>query len=129
MTNSRSRKTGFVRGLFAGCALLVAGWGDSLQAVAAAQAHNNTMLTAYANTPEDGGGGGSFAIFGATYAQDLKFSKCMRSHGVPNFPDQTSQGDGITFSLRGMDPNPPQFQRAEETCQKLSPFPGGAAAP
>ncbi len=56
--------------------------------------------------------------------QALKFAACMRSHGVPKFPDPTSKGGGITFSLRGVDPNAPQYQRAQKTCQQL--FPSGA---
>jgi hypothetical protein len=60
----------------------------------------------------------------------LGFAKCMRSHGEPDFPDPSSNGGGISFSLSGVDPNSPQFQRAQEACQKLSPFPaGGPVAP
>lgn len=59
----------------------------------------------------------------------LAFANCMRSHGEPNFPDPSSNGGGATFSLSGVDPNSPQFQRAEEACRKLSPLlaggPGG----
>jgi len=58
----------------------------------------------------------------------LTFSKCMRSHGVPSFPDPTSNGGGVGFSLRGVDPNSPQFQRAQTACQRYSPFPGGGPA-
>jgi hypothetical protein len=58
-------------------------------------------------------------------AKALAYAQCMRSHGVPNFSDPNSRGGGISFSLSGVDPNSPQFQRAQEACQKLSPFPGG----
>jgi len=57
-------------------------------------------------------------------AKALAFAKCMRSHGEPNFPDPRSNGGGISFSLSGLDPNSPQFQRAEQACRDLSPLPG-----
>jgi hypothetical protein len=55
----------------------------------------------------------------------LAFATCMRSHGEPGYPDPSSQGGGISFSLRGLDPNSPQFHRAQQACRNLSPFPGG----
>jgi hypothetical protein len=50
-------------------------------------------------------------------AQKLKFAQCMRTHGVPNYPDPNNQG-GITIGGRdGIDPNSPQFQAAQKACQ------------
>jgi hypothetical protein len=49
----------------------------------------------------------------------LPFSECMRSHGVPNFPDP-SPGGGIQLSS-GMDPSSPAFTTARASCQKLMP--------
>jgi hypothetical protein len=51
----------------------------------------------------------------------LAFSECMRSHGVPDFPDPSPAG-GIHLSS-GMDPSSPAFRAARGTCQKL--LPGG----
>ncbi|HYA44852.1 MAG TPA: hypothetical protein VED59_04535 [Acidimicrobiales bacterium] len=74
--------------------------------------------------------GGAFKIIGASYSQELKFANCMRRHGEPNFPDPSANGGGITFSMRGVDPNSRQFQRAQVACQKLFPLPaGGPGAP
>jgi len=50
----------------------------------------------------------------------LAFSKCMRSHGVPNFPDP-SGGGGIHIS--NLDTSSPAFQAAQATCNKR--LPGG----
>jgi len=50
----------------------------------------------------------------------LRFSRCMRSHGVPNYPDPTFTGDGgIKMSMRGTDvnPNSPQFAAAKKACK------------
>jgi hypothetical protein len=71
----------------------------------------------------------------------LAFSQCMRSHGVPDFPDPTfSSGGGIRISIRlhgsrgsssDLDPNSPIFQKAQKTCQPLmqAGLSGAKAAP
>ncbi len=64
--------------------------------------------------------------------QALKFSGCMRSHGVPNFPDpKFSSGGGtrVTLKLKGgapgaLDPSSPQFQAAQKACQSNLPGAG-----
>jgi hypothetical protein len=55
----------------------------------------------------------------------LKFSQCMRSHGVPKFPDPTSQPNGGSLLTIDKDLNPdsPQFKEAEKACQ--TQLPGG----
>jgi hypothetical protein len=52
----------------------------------------------------------------------LKYSQCMRSHGVPNFPD-FGQGDQSPppGAGAGINPNSPQFQAAATACQHLLP--------
>jgi hypothetical protein len=56
--------------------------------------------------------------------QLLAFAACMRSHGYPNYPDPTfGSGGMVSQSLSaksGMDPNSPQFQKAQKTCQGLT---------
>lgn len=56
-------------------------------------------------------------------AQALQFSACMRSHGVPTFPDpQFSQGSvGIKIDKDSVNPNSPQFQAAQKACEKYLP--------
>jgi hypothetical protein len=56
----------------------------------------------------------------------LAFSECMRSHGVPNFPDP-SPGGGIHLSS-GMNPFSPAFKAAQTSCHKLLPGGGPGAA-
>jgi len=51
-------------------------------------------------------------------AKELKFAQCMRSHGVPNFPDPTNAG---VVHLIGVDQSSPQFQSAGKTCEALVP--------
>jgi hypothetical protein len=63
------------------------------------------------------------------YSQALKFSVCMRSHGVLNFPDPTMlPSGGVSDSLTGLDPSSPQFQSADKTCQALQSKPGGGGS-
>lgn len=63
----------------------------------------------------------------------LKYSQCMRSHGVPNFPDPSISGDKATIQIKGspgsgLDPNSPQFQAAQSACRGLLPN-GGQPSP
>jgi hypothetical protein len=56
----------------------------------------------------------------------LKFSQCMRTHGVPNFPDPSFSGGGAKLTLKagganGIDPNSPRFKAAQKTCQSDLP--------
>jgi|SRR5215472_2000328 len=55
--------------------------------------------------------------------QALKFTQCMRSHGVPNFPDPSTAGGGISFQMPG-NPHSPQTQSAQHACQKYMFGPG-----
>lgn len=65
-------------------------------------------------------------------SQALKFSECMRSHGITDFPDPQSQpGGGISISIHStagsdLNPNGPKFQSAQTACQYLrTGGPGG----
>jgi hypothetical protein len=74
-------------------------------------------------------------------ASILAFAKCMRAHGVPNFPDpgigqalriQASKinGGGQSMSVNGVPVNAPAFQAAMQTCHSKLPNGGrGSASP
>jgi hypothetical protein len=51
----------------------------------------------------------------------IGFSKCMRAHGVSNFPDPTG-GGGIRIG-NNINPQSPVFRAAQTVCSKL--LPGG----
>lgn len=66
----------------------------------------------------------------------LAYSKCMRSHGIKDFPDPTikSNGNGssVGLGLRGgknsdLNPKNPAFQAASQACRKFQP--GGGNPP
>jgi hypothetical protein len=66
-------------------------------------------------------------------SQALKESACMRSHGYPNFPDPTvgQNGDSVSWQVgppMGINTKSPQFQSAQQLCNKLYPLPGGGGA-
>jgi len=58
--------------------------------------------------------------------QGLALSRCMRAHGITNFPDPTSNGNGIGINLgsAGIDPNSPQYRAAQQACH-MPGAPGG----
>jgi hypothetical protein len=63
--------------------------------------------------------------------QALKFSACMRSHGVPSFPDPIIVRGGTAVGLeppRGIDSNSPQFQAAVRSCREFEPGMAGLMA-
>jgi hypothetical protein len=51
---------------------------------------------------------------GPSLAGMLKFAKCMRANGVPNFPDP----NGGAINLGSLDPSSPTFQNANKVCAK-----------
>jgi hypothetical protein len=57
----------------------------------------------------------------------LQYSSCMRSHGLPGFPDPTFTGGGAQLMLSrssGMDPNSPGFKSAQAACASVLPRTG-----
>jgi hypothetical protein len=80
--------------------------------------------------------GGSLSPAQQAKAQEsaLKLSQCMRTHGVPNFPDPTFSDGGVRMKLKagganGIDPESPQFRAAQKACQSIAPGPGGKGGP
>ncbi|MGA2928063.1 MAG: hypothetical protein ABSG43_19125 [Solirubrobacteraceae bacterium] len=60
----------------------------------------------------------------------IEFADCMRSHGVPSFPDPGG-GGGIQITAgSGINPQSPAFQSAQSACLRLLPGggPGGGRA-
>ena len=86
------------------------------------------------------GGGGSAGVAsvasttttaGTTTAQNglLAFSNCMRSNGMPNFPDpQRYVGGNVKLTLHQLGSSSPQFQAAMNACNHLLPTNGGSGS-
>jgi hypothetical protein len=71
-------------------------------------------------------GGGTSNSGSANYAAELKFSECMRSHGVPDFPDPNKNGGFSGTS--SMNPQSPTFQSAQTLCMQQAGLSGGSGS-
>src|SRR5260221_2908081 len=71
-----------------------------------------------------GSGSGASMQIQMNPANGAKFSACMRSHGVPRFPDPSSSGSMSIGKGSGIDPNSPKFRAAQAACEKLLPNAG-----
>lgn len=94
----------------------------------------SSTTTTQTSSSQTAGSGGSTA---SKYKAALAYVGCMRSHGVPNFPDPTSDGQiNVKFAYGGKDGAPassgidrmsPQYISANQTCRHL--LPGGVPTP
>jgi len=61
--------------------------------------------------------GGTSNAAGSTNCQLLAFSRCMRSHGVPSFPDPQPGANNARFPDAGqLGVGSPQLSEAEKAC-------------
>jgi hypothetical protein len=81
------------------------------------------------SNPSSSTGSGSGASASSDYQRSVQFASCVRSHGVPNFPHPTSNGNGGmkvqsspggTF-VNGVSVNGPAFQSAMQQCHSYLP--------
>ena len=70
-----------------------------------------------------GCGGGTPTKSTSNLTGAIQFAECMRSHGVPNYPDPTTFARGLGIRLM-IDPNSPTFQRAKRACGHFFPVVG-----
>ena len=88
---------------------------------------NSPQFTKANNTCQEllpkGGTSGGQTITPAEQADYLKAAACMRSHGVPDFPDPTFRNNSVTFNAPGssIDTSSSEYKSALATCQKLIP--------
>jgi hypothetical protein len=72
----------------------------------------------------NGSGESTTGTSAANYEQALKFSKCMRSHGLPDFPDPDASGDTTVDGIVNgstLDPESSGWKRAVAACEDLQP--------
>ena len=69
------------------------------------------------------GSGGSPNAGGSANSQAVAYSRCMRSHGVPDFPDPASNGqipkEAVIHALRGVSDS--RAKAATNACANLNP--------
>jgi hypothetical protein len=51
----------------------------------------------------------------------LKYSRCMRASGVPDFPDPQTGGGFVFQAGANLNPSSPAFEAAQAKCRKLMP--------
>jgi len=64
------------------------------------------------------GTGSTSATSTSAASGQIAWAACIRSHGVPNFPDPNSQGE---INLAGINIRSAQFLAAHQACQSLVP--------
>ena len=69
------------------------------------------------------GGEANHQISPQEQSRYLKAAACIRSHGVPNFPDPTFSGGGVHIEHQGLNERSPAFKAAVQACESL--IPGG----
>jgi len=80
------------------------------------------LAAACGGSPSSAGSGGSPGAGGsATSASAVAYSACMRSHGVPNYPDPTSSGQVPKGDAQAFGVSSSQFQSARRACRHLLP--------
>lgn len=85
------------------------------------------MSAACGGSPSStGSGGASHAVGSGTAA--LAYARCVRSHGVPDFPDPGSDGQFSKTTLQQLSGSNSQYQAATQACAHLLPGSGGPTA-
>jgi hypothetical protein len=77
------------------------------------------LAAACGGSPSSPGPGGSSTAGGPADSQLLAFAHCVRSHGVPDFPDPSGNGKFPTAQQLGVGSS--QYQAAQNACQRLLP--------
>jgi len=80
------------------------------------------LLAACGGGPSAAGSGGSPNAGGsATFPSAVAYSACMRSHGVPNYPDPSSNESLPKGNAQAFGVSNSQFQAARTACRHLLP--------
>jgi hypothetical protein len=86
-----------------------------------------TLAAACNGGSSSGGSGGSSSPPGATRSSSaVAYSACMRSQGVPKFPDPDSSGQLPKADPQQLGVSPSALQAAQRTCQHLLPNTAGS---
>ena len=112
----RIRRAGPAKAAVIGAAVMVVG--------VAACSGSNSPRVASITSPI----GRSAASRSPVSANTLAFSRCMRAHGVPDFPDPGSDGQVPKTSAQQLGASSARLASAQHACQPLLPDTGGSLA-
>jgi hypothetical protein len=107
------RAAGVFAALLVGLAVILAACGGGSNP-GSSSATSSSAPSASTSSPASGGSSGSS---GSSQSGAVAFAQCVRSHGVPDFPDPQNGH----FLISGADQNNPNFQSATQACQHLLP--------
>jgi len=80
------------------------------------------LVAACGGSPSSAGSGSSSTTASAASSPSaIGYSHCMRSHGVPDFPDPSSDGAVPKVSVQQLGVSSSQYQAAQKDCQSLLP--------
>jgi len=88
----------------------------SLQQLGVSSSRFQAAQTACRHLLPRGGRPPNQAVRQQVRAQSLRFSQCVRAHGVPNFPDPGSDGRIPDPAGAGIDQASPKFRAANQAC-------------
>jgi hypothetical protein len=79
------------------------------------------LASACSGGASTGSGGSPGAGGSSSHASAVAYSACMRTHGVPNYPDPDSNGNLPKGNAQDLGVSTSQFQAAEQACRHLLP--------
>jgi hypothetical protein len=93
----------------------------SLQQLGVSSSRFQAATSACNHLLPNGGSGPSPTRVQEVRMQALEFSQCVRSHGLPNFPDPGSDGRIPDPATVGINQGSPKFEAANQACRKYRP--------
>ncbi len=84
------------------------------------------LAAACSDSSSSTGSGSSATASGSASSKAAAYAECVRSHGVPDFPDPDSSGGFDKTTLSRLAAGNSQFQTATRTCAHL--LPGGSGS-
>jgi hypothetical protein len=90
----------------------------ALLAAACGGSPSSTGSPSSGGSPSSAGTGGALSAY---ISQQLAFARCVRAHGIPNFPDPLSSGHFNKHELRQLGVSDSRLRAAGNACQNLAP--------
>src|SRR5579862_290230 len=102
---------------------------ESLQKLGVSSSRFQAAQSACRHLLPNGGRGPTAAQVQQVRALSLQFARCVRSHGVPSFPDPDSTGRIPDPATVGINQGSPKFEAANHACGRYRPpyMPSNAA--
>ncbi len=83
------------------------------------------LSAACSGSPSSTSSGGSSNAGGSANSKALAYARCVRSRGVPDFPDPSSAGEFNKTTMHQLSASNSQYQTATQACAHLLPNSGG----